>query len=1083
MSTENKQGFRLSPQQRRIWQLQSQSSGIYAAQCSISVSSDLNAERLKMAVQEIVMANEILRTRLERRAGMRLPVQVIEPQAGFGWRDLTLTTTTENEWEKQIEELMGQERTDPAPAFPLKVVLLRDQMARTGLILTLAGTYGDAFSLRIVAREIEAAYIGLRNGRQQAQLKKEEIIQYADVAELFNNQLEADDREKEMEFWQTQLLDLSPTERLPFEVEPSSDRFWPKTIERYLNRASMKELSDLAREHQFSLPACFLASWQILLRCLGGPKDRTIGAVCSGRQYEDLQYAIGPFARTLPLKCSLRDDEHFISIASRLDDALHIAEGHQDTFSWEAFRSKGDASESVSYFSVAFEYQEERAGIFSAIEQSVFSPVREEAFLDRFKLKLTVQERNQGLRIAISFNGECFSDSDIHRIADYFSNLVQSIVSSPYLPIHELQYIELAEQQLLVLDSNRIVWEGEPLDHVHRQIERQASCYSERWAVVGEDTRLTYGALNRQANQLAHRLRRMGIGSESRVVLYLDRSVDAVVAFLGVLKSGGAYIPIDLQTPDARLAFMISDAGAELVITQQEFKQRFAEMGLPVLVLDDPKVELDMEAIDNLAYTPELSNLAYLIYTSGSTGEPKAVAVEHRQLATYVRGVTKRLDLPPGGSYALISTFAADLGNTMTFPALCSGGCLHVISQARATDPFALTDYFRRNPPDCLKITPSHLAALMTINCPADVLPRKRLILGGEATDWNLIDRIESLSPELRIDNHYGPTETTVGVLTCRVDSFAGNRFTSKIPLGKQLSDTQIYILNPRLQPVPAGVPGEIFISGGQVARGYLNRADISAERFLPNPFSTLSGDRMYRTGDSGRYTPDGKLEFLGRVDHQIKIRGYRIELREIEAALLGCSFVEQSVVIARRDALDEQRLVAYWVARPGANGTWDELRNYLRTRLPEYMIPSLFIKLEAMPLTPNGKIDRSALLRYSERESEPVTDYVPPRSSEEKKIAQIWREVLRVEHVGLYDNFFDLGGHSLLMVQVHSKLREAFDREIPMIEMFKYTTISTLAGYLANEQKLSSSSRQGESRAQMRRIALEHRHQLKELN
>jgi amino acid adenylation domain-containing protein len=760
---------------------------------------------------------------------------------------------------------------------------------------------------------------------------------------------------------------------------------------------------------------------------------------------------------------------------------LHISETRQEYFSWDQPPNLIHPPESLPFIPAGFEYNEWTSRLFRGAGPATFSLVGEVACLDRFKLKLSVQRCENDLKATILFDSSFISAQNVQRIARYFCTLAQNAISRSGAPIYDLDFLEEEEAKYLIHALNQTKSDYERDICIHELFERQSEQFPDRVAVVGESERLTYRDLNRRANQLAHRLRRMGVGPESKVALCAERSVGFIVGLLGVLKAGGAYIPMDLQTPAARLAYMIKDAGAGIVLTQRAFRALFEGQGRSVICLDSPEEGLEEESAQNPGLQVAPANLAYLIYTSGSTGEPKAVAVEHRQIANYLQSVVQRLELPSGASYALVSTVAADLGNTSIFPALCYGGCLHVISQSIAADPECLAEYFRRHQPDCLKIAPSHLTAMLCASGPADVLPKRRLIFGGEASSWAMADRIKALAPALRIFNHYGPTETTVGVLTNPVNPSAAKRWTAQVPLGRPISNTQVYILDAWLRPAPMGISGEVFIGGENVSRGYLNRPDASAERFIPDPFAVAPGSRMYRTGDLARYLPDGTLEFLGRSDHQIKIRGHRVELREVEAALLHHQAVREAVVVANQDAADEGRLVAYWIGRPNLSATVAELREALRQRMPEYMVPSFFVKLDAWPLNPNGKIDRKALPRPNLQASDPDKGYVAPRSDAEKTIARIWRDVLRVERVGLYNNFFDLGGHSLLMVQVHSKLRETFSREISMMDMFKYTTVGTLAGYLSVGQTDPTSHIYGETRAQIRQAALQQRGEYRE--
>ena len=466
--------------------------------------------------------------------------------------------------------------------------------------------------------------------------------------------------------------------------------------------------------------------------------------------------------------------------------------------------------------------------------------------------------------------------------------------------------------------------------------------------------------------------------------------------------------------------------------------------------------------------TPE--NLAYVVYTSGSTGKPKGVAVEHRQLFNYLQSILEKLNLAADSSFATVSTFAADLGNTSIFPALSVGGCLHIISQERATNPEALIEYCDRHTIDCLKIVPSHLMALLSASQPEKILPRKRLVIGGEALSSDLVKTLRQYSEDCQIINHYGPSETTVGVSTFSINTDSNWEVSDIVTIGRPLGNTQIYILDHYLQPVPIGVSGEIYIGGNNLTRGYINHPEITSEKFIHNPFSDQLGSRLYKTGDLARYLPDANIEFLGRADHQVKIRGFRIELPEIESVIRQHPKIKENIVLTKEEQSGTKALVAYFVSTDKSELSNNELRDFLQEKLPDYMIPSTFVLLKALPLTPNGKIDRQALPSPESINPELAVKFVAPHNSTEQTIAKTWSEVLNIERVGIYDNFFELGGNSLLIIQLSAKLQQRFNRKVSANDIFQNPTVSTLAKYFSqadNQQSLSLE--ESHNRAQMR--------------
>ncbi len=569
--------------------------------------------------------------------------------------------------------------------------------------------------------------------------------------------------------------------------------------------------------------------------------------------------------------------------------------------------------------------------------------------------------------------------------------------------------------------------------------EAQARRTPGRAALAFEGRRLTYAELDRRASCLARHLQSLGAGPDALVGLFLERSLEMVIAILGILKAGAAYVPVDPAYPDERVAFMLADAGVKWVVSQASLAARLRGEAPIVVRMAELDWDGPHEALQNRV-APE--NLAYVIYTSGSTGRPKGVCIEHRNIVNYVLGVAERLQLEPGMNHATVSTIAADLGNTVMFPALATGGCLHVISQARSESQAMLAEYFSRERIDVLKIVPSHLAALQTGRNPGGVMPARRLVLGGEASRLDWIERLRAAAPQCEIFNHYGPTETTVGVLTYRLSAPLPATQSRTLPLGRPLPGSTVYLLDEQGAPVPAGEKGELYIGGRGVARGYLRRPELTAERFVPDPFASQHGARLYRTGDLARVLPDGSIEFCGRVDHQVKLHGYRVELGEIEGTLCSHGEVHDAVVLARDDASGDKQLVAYVVSSLAPQA----LREYLKEHLPAYMVPSAFVRMEKLPLTANGKVDRQALATLPFETARAVGEFVAPRTPTEEALASIWSELLELDHVCIHDDVFDLGAHSLMAMKALAQIRDAFDVNLALRNLFEQPTIAGLA-------------------------------------
>jgi amino acid adenylation domain-containing protein len=574
----------------------------------------------------------------------------------------------------------------------------------------------------------------------------------------------------------------------------------------------------------------------------------------------------------------------------------------------------------------------------------------------------------------------------------------------------------------------------------HELFEEQVKRRPTAVAAVYEDRSLTYGELNLRSNQLARYLKKRGVGPEVLVGICLERSLETIVALLGTLKAGGGYVPIDPAYPRDRISLMLNNAKVSTLVTLRTLAQSLPETNAQVVYLDSDLKTIEPESVENLPNVAAPENLVYVVFTSGSTGSPKAVAIAHRQLVSYVKAINERLTLESCASYAWVSTFAADLGNTVLFSSLSLGGALHILSSRRASDANAFSEYTRRNSIDCLKIVPSHLAALLSASQPASVLPKRRLVLGGEALSWRLIEQLRELAPTCQIFNHYGPTETTVGAMTRQVNLFERDPFAKTVPLGRPLPNSEAHVLV-QLQPAPVLVMGELYIGGEGVARGYLNRPELTAERFIPNPFSSQPGARIYKTGDRVRRLPDGHLEFSGRVDHQVKVRGYRVELGDIEAALASHPMLRDSVVVATEEGKGSNKLIAYVVGRGPQGPGNPELRDYLKERLPEYMVPAVFVSLESLPLTANGKVDRHAL--PNPEESRPAEEnYLAPRDSIEHQIVGMWENLLAVRPVGIKDDFFELGGDSLLGMRLFAQIENEYSLHLPLTTLLQDATV-----------------------------------------
>lgn len=579
---------------------------------------------------------------------------------------------------------------------------------------------------------------------------------------------------------------------------------------------------------------------------------------------------------------------------------------------------------------------------------------------------------------------------------------------------------------------------------VHQLFEQQAARNPDATAVVCGERSLSYRELNERANLVAGYLRKQGVGPDVLVGVCLTRSPEMVVALLGVLKSGGAYVPLDSSYPEERLSFMVSDASVRVLLTEERCRHLFPSVRENVVCLDTdwPAIAVGDNSNPTTGVTP--SNLAYVMYTSGSTGKPKGAMILHRGLVNYLWWAIQNYKVQAGGSVPVHSSISFDLTVTSLYPALLSGGQVELLPEDIGAQNL-LAALRRRKDRSLVKITPAHLEALSLQLGPDEVAGMTRVfVIGGENLLAENLRLWRNSAPSTRLINEYGPTETVVGC--CVYEVKPEDPENGSVPIGRPIANTQLYILDENLDPVPPGEMGELYIGGAGVARGYLNRPDLTQERFLPDPFSAQSEARMYKSGDLARYRDDGIIEYLGRVDNQVKVRGYRIELGEIEAVLASCPVVQSCVVLAREDAPGDKQLVGYLVLRDGMLQAGEELQNHLKNRLPDYMVPAKFVYLDSFPLTHNGKIDRKALPAPLREDAQPDHDSAQPRNATEEALAAVWKDMFKIESVGIHDDFFDLGGHSLLAIKTMSRIRDVLGVDLPVLTLFENPTIAALA-------------------------------------
>jgi amino acid adenylation domain-containing protein len=1037
--------LRLSFAQERLWLVDQIDPGnpAYNVPDPLRLVGPLDVPAFERALDEVVRRHEVLRTTFATADGR--PVQIIHAEVPFRGALVDLSALPAAEREPKARAIVAEEARLPfdlARGPLLRARLIRLDAEQHVLALTMHHIVSDAWTRGIMSREIRALYEAFRVG--EASPLPELAVQYADYAEWQRGWLAGDVLAQQLGYWKQNLAGAPLALELPTDrPRPPVQTFRGGLRGMVLAPEATKALHDLSRKEGLTLYMTLLTALSLLLYRYTGQPDVLVGTSIAGRTHAETEKLVGFFINALVLRTVVDDDETLRALLQQVRTTCLGAYAHQDMpferlvheLSPEPDRSR------APLFQVIFTMQNApRAGLaLPGLE--IRSLGGGGSTTAKYDLTFLMGDIEGRLNFSIEFNADLFDATTVERMLRQLSTLLVAMPKALEKKVREIGILPDDERARLLTAWNPAAAAAPEDACLHDLFEAQVDRTPDALALVAGGSRLTYAELDRRANQLAHHLRTLGVGAESVVGLCLGRGAEIIVGLLGILKAGGAYVPLEPGYPAARIAQILGEAGAKIVVTQAALAASMPAFVQAILV-DAEAARLAAELSERLETETSSSNLAYVLFTSGSTGKPKGVAVEHRQLVNYTLGVGERLGLPAGASYAHVSTFAADLGNTVLFPPLVTGGVLHVIAEELTTDPDALGAYFAREGIDCLKIVPSHLAALLAAAQPGRVLPRTLLVLGGEASRWELIDRLARLAPSLRVLNHYGPTETTVGVLTYAVTS--GDRpATAIVPLGKPLPNNRVHVLDARMEPTPTGVPGEVYIGGAQVARGYLDQPELTRERFVADPFTP--GARLYKTGDRARYLPDGNLVFLGRVDFQVKIRGFRIELGEVEAALAAHPGVQEAVVLALDDG-DTKRLAAFVVKASGAEAPSSEaLAAFVAERLPEAMVPASITLLDALPLSSNGKIDRRALATI-ETPREVAGEYAAPRTPTEEVLASIWADVFARPRVGTDERFSDLGGHSLLAIQIVARAREAFQAEIPLRTIFEHPTIGALA-------------------------------------
>lgn len=1030
-------------------------SAVYQNVASIHMRAPFDRQRLKDAIQQVLSRHPVLRASFDL-VNFSEPLQLIHESVDADLEVDDLRYLSPDAQEETFEKWFNTEKhrgfdLSRAPLLRFHTHLLSDETfqfswAEHHAIL-------DGWSMASLITELLQIYFASFS-ESPLSIGLPPEANFRDFIAVERDLLSS---EEARDFWFRKLRDSNATVLPRWPSSYRANEPEQRSLQVFIPPEVSKGLKDLSRLLGVPIKSVLLATHLRVISRLVGQSDVMTGVISNGRLEEkDGERVMGLFLNTVPVRAHM-------SGGTWIDLVKYVFEAEQEIAPYRRYplAELQNMMGSKAFFDTTFNF------INFHIYQNV-RRLKEVEFLGvkffattNYPLKATfsLDLASSNVQLELGYLLSEVSSKQIENISGYYVKALQEMAADPTGRYELSALLSQEEYGRLIVDWNKTKADYKQAAPIHRLFEAQAERTPEAVAVIFGGQSLTYDELNRRANRLANYLQALGVGPEALVGLYMERSPEMVIGALAILKAGGAYLPLDPQYPRERLE-MMADAHLLLLLTQNGTAESVPRFNSKVVSLDLYSEEIAKFSAANPQSTLTSRNLAYVIYTSGSTGRPKGILIEHRSLVNYVEGIIRRMSLTEGMSFAMAQPLTVDASVTAFYPPLLTGGCVHLFSQEEATSPAFMSSYFDRFYIDCLKIAPSHLAALQSWSQSERLMPHRYLVIGGEAPRREWVEHIQSLAPGCRILNQYGPTEATVAMLTYWFDPEYDPGALTAIPIGMPLQNTQAYLLDEYLQPVPVGAQGELYIGGDCLARAYLNSPDLTAERFTPDPFNKEYGARLYRTGDLACHLPDGNIVFLGRADDQVKIRGFRVEPGEIEAALAQHPAVQKATVMGRGEKAGEKYLVAYVVAKQDAAISYDEMHDFLRQRLPDYMVPSAFLLLDEVPRTEHGKIDRRALPPWDHSPLDFEESFVAPRDTLELQLVQIWEKVLKVQSIGVRHNFFKVGGDSISALHLIGRIQNQLNRDIPLTTLFQSPTIEQMALALREQDFTPSPSR-----------------------
>ncbi|MDJ0732638.1 MAG: amino acid adenylation domain-containing protein [Nostocaceae cyanobacterium] len=1048
----------LSFAQQRLWfldKLEPQNPA-YNIMVGFRLTGQLNQSALEQSLQTIAQRHEVLRTTFAQDHSGN-PIQIIHEFREIPLNIIDLRDYQPEEREAQLQTAAMAQSLHPFNLHDdtlIRVYLYRLEENVHVLVAVMHHIVSDGWSFGILVKELSSCYTAFCQSQQEPNLAPLSI-QYADFAHWQRTTFEQTQLQQQLDYWRQELSGELQSLKLPCDFRPPAiANYEGKAISFTVDPQNYQAFKQLCESQGVTLFMGLLGVFKTLLMRYSQQHDLLVGTPIANRNRKQTEDLIGFFVNTLVIRTDLSGNPSFITLLERIKEKTLQAYAHQD-LPFERLVEELQPERNLSHnplFQVMFVLQNAPLGKLE-LPGLTLSPLELESVTAKFDLTLSMTETETGLEGKWEYKTDLWKPATITRIAEHFQTLLEEIVTNPQQPLTELPLLTPRERHQLGEWNNTQMDYPQDL-HIHQMFAAQVEQTPDAVAVVFAGEELTYRELNTQANQLAHYLQNLGVKPDTLVAICVERSLEMLVGVLGILKAGAAYLPLDPTYPQDRLAFMLSDAQVSVLVTQQFLLNDLPETDANIICLDTFWEIIAQESEENPTSDIIPDNLAYLIYTSGSTGKPKGVQISHKNL---VHSLMARFACysEPVTNFLLLSSLAFDASIPGIFWTLCQGGTLHLPEENSQWELPKLIQLIAQNHISHLISLPSLYGLILEQAKPEQLASLKTVVVVAEACSPELIKHHSQQLPETSLFNEYGPTEGTVWSSLYTLYPY---QEPLKISIGRPIANTQFYILDQALQPLPVGIPGELYIHGVGLTRGYLNRPDLTAERFIPNPFSNQPGSRLYKTGDLATYLPDGNIDFLGRIDNQVKIRGFRIELGEIETILCQHSSVRSGVVVVNEDKPEDKSLVAYVTTYEEQVLSTNALRRFLQEKLPDYMIPSNFVILDTIPLMPNGKVDRKALAGASSNTRVRSSKQILPRTPLEQKLAQLWEETLQISPIGVTENFFDLGGHSLLAIRLLADIEKHLGYSLPLVVFFREGSIEKIAAMLEREYETNDS-------------------------